>query len=656
MSNIEKALHIRFQLRSAVDLERAGPWKYAAHPSSDVLGVSYAVGDGPVSRWHPSEPVPAEILAHVAAGSPVVAYDAALTRAVWHHVLLRRYGWPAPKLEQYFSLSAMAASLALPDSLSEAARVLGLLSAKDEADSALIRQMAGRDGHGRRTRLEAHCDSTVEAGRALLKAILPLLLLTPSERQVWLLDQKMNERGITVDLELVRRAQAIVEETKAKLDAELHRVTEGRVIATTQIEKLRAWCREIQALQLGTLNHGEIKKVLTRELDLDPRVRRALEIRLQASKTSTSRLPSFLDRTDINRRMRDNLIYHGASTGRWTAQGAGLQNLPAHHGFKHIPEALELIMAGASAEILGNLGPPLEVISACLRAMLIAAPGHELITADYNAVEARALAWLAGASGILGIFQHGECPYLHMASLIYHRPLQSFDPSGRERRLGKRAILGLGYQMSWETFLESCEKEGMFIKPQEAPEIVRVYREANPEIPNLWREFEQAAIEAVNNAGKLIHCAQGRVAFAKIASWLYMRLPSGRLLAYNSPELGRQEKTWGGPDGKQSQKWGISFYGTDRDTRKWSQQNAYGGMWVQNATQGLCRDLLANAMLNLEASGYPIVLCVHDEIVAEVPEGTGNIAEFIRIMCDAPEWAAGLPLKAEGWRDRRYRK
>jgi DNA polymerase len=329
VSKIERALHVRFQSYSAIDLERAGPWKYAAHPSTGLWCVSYAVDDGPVSRWHPGEPVPTEIPAHIAADLPVIAYDAALTRAVWYHVLLRRHGWPAPKLEQYFSLSAMAASLALPNLFSEAARVLGLLSAKEEADSASTRQITCREGQGRHTWLEADCDSAIEAERAFLKAILPLLLLTPSERQVWLLDQRMNELGVTVDLELVRRAQAIVEETKAKLDAELHEVTEGKIIATTQIEKLRAWCREIQGLQLGTLNHGEIKKVLSRELDLDPRVRRALEIRLQASKTSTSRLPSFLDRTDNNRRMRDNLVYHGASTGRWTG--------PRVQGFKIFP-------------------------------------------------------------------------------------------------------------------------------------------------------------------------------------------------------------------------------------------------------------------------------------------------------------------------------
>jgi DNA polymerase len=170
--------------------------------------------------------------------------------------------------------------------------------------------------------------------RAFVKALLPLVIETDFERQIWLLDQRMNERGITVDIEVVRRANLIVEEVRAKLDTELYQVTGGKVFAAAQIEKLRAWCCGIQDLQLGTLNHGEIQRVLARELDLDPRVRRALEIRLEASKTSTSKLPSYLDRTAADGRMRDNFVFHGASTGRWTAQGAGLQNLPARHSFK----------------------------------------------------------------------------------------------------------------------------------------------------------------------------------------------------------------------------------------------------------------------------------------------------------------------------------
>lgn len=305
------ALHLRSATQSDIDLERGGPWKYAEHPSTFLQRVSYAVGDDPTSHWRPGEPVPAEIVAHVGAGLPIVAYDASFERAIWRHVLQPRYAWPEPKLEQWHSTAAMAAAMALPRSLSEAARVLGLPFQKD---------------------------ADIETRRALLKALLPLMAVPPFEREVWLLDQKINERGITVDLGLVRRAQSIAEQAKAKLDAEMSEVTEGKVVKTTQIERLRAWCREIQDLELGTLNHGEIERVLARQLDLHPQVRRALEIRLEAAKSSTSKLPAILDQTGADGRMRHNLVYHGASTGRWTAQGAGLQNLPAHYRFRHVPE------------------------------------------------------------------------------------------------------------------------------------------------------------------------------------------------------------------------------------------------------------------------------------------------------------------------------
>ena len=298
----------------------------------------------------------------------------------------------------------------------------------------------------------------------------------------------------------------------------------------------------------------------------------------------------------------------------------------------------------------------MKIVNACLRATLTAAPGHELIAADYNAVEARGIAWLAGASKLLDIFQHGACPYLHLASLIYRQPVDSFDPTGPERQLGKKAVLGLGYQMGWETFLASCEKEGIFIKPQEAGDIVNVYREANPEIPRLWHELEEAAIEAVRNGDKVVGCANDRLAFIWLGGWLYLKLPSNRLLAYNSPELGKQQKPWNDPDGKPARKWGGSFCGIDGETGKWRRQDAYGGLWAQNATQALCRDVLANAMLKLEGSGYPVLLSVHDEIVAEVSQGVGNVGEFERIMCEPPVWAADLPLKAAGWRGPRYRK
>jgi DNA polymerase len=291
-------------------------------PSTDIECVNYAIGDGPISQWRPGASVPAEIGADIAAGLPIIAYGVSFERAIWCRILTPRYEWPKPGRENWHCTAAMAATLALPDAFEQAAAILGLSPEKRGSGLGFPQHTVKRAG-------ECAPVSVIATERTFLKVLHPLLLTTQFEREVWVLDQMMNERGISVDLELVRHAQVIVERVKSQLDAELRLVTEGKVAAATQIEKLRAWCRRIQHLQLGSLNHGEVQKALTHELELDPRVRRALEIRLQPSKTSTSKLPSFLDRTGADGRMRDNFVYHGASTGRWTAQGAGLQNLPA---------------------------------------------------------------------------------------------------------------------------------------------------------------------------------------------------------------------------------------------------------------------------------------------------------------------------------------
>jgi DNA polymerase bacteriophage-type len=286
-------------------------------------------------------------------------------------------------------------------------------------------------------------------------------------------------------------------------------------------------------------------------------------------------------------------------------------------------------------------------------ANVVAAPLHDLIAADYNAIEARGTAWLADAGRMLGIFSRGEDPYVDMASQIYRLPADKFSKTSPERQLGKAAILGLGYQMGAKRFMETCVNDGVAITEGEAERVKRIYREMNPEIPKLWDELEAGAIEAMRNEGHAVWCARGRIAFAKKGGWLVMRLPSGRLLWYPQAHLRERRMAWETSGGGSVSKLGVSFYGRDEQD-KWCQQDGYGGRWVENAVSGLCRDLLAHAMLHLEAAGYPIVLSIHDEVVAEVPKESGDIHKFEQIMCRLPDWARGVPVKAEGWRGNRY--
>ena len=690
----EQGLFIDFETRSAGDLKKVGPFVYAEHWSTEAWVACFAIGGGPVRVWYPGDPVPRDLAAHVCAGLPLIAHNAIFERAIWSKIMAPRHGWPEPQVEQWHCTAAMASAMALPRRLEKAAEVLALTSQKDMAGHSLMLRMTKpqpgqevpcricgaavgeppvspdcpchhepllrtelvwRDDPESIKRGTDYCIRDVETERELLTKLRPLPAF---EREIWLLDQRINERGVSVDLPVVRNAQRIVKNRLGELNAELNDVTAGAVGAATQIAKLAEWLRSKGVglpggSQSNELGKEEIKTLLKDELPAE--CRRALEIRLEAAKTSTAKLDAYAERTSADGRMRDNLIYHGAGrTGRWSGKGAQLQNVPrppVTMNSSDIDWALQFVALGWRIQDIEKsmLAQGLEIITACLRAMLIAAPGHELISADYNAVEARGVAWLASADRMLGIFARGEDPYLDMAAQIYQRPAGDFSKASPERQLGKAAILGLGYQMGAKRFRDTCEKQGVSISEEFGERVKRIYREANWQIVRLWRELEAAAIKAVQNPEQWVHAANNKLSFVLRGCWLHLKLPSGRLLTYANPRYELVETDFG-------RRWSATFEGVNTVTQKWERQQAYGGKWCENAVQAICRDLLANAMLNLEAAGYPIVLSVHDEVVAEVLEGFGSTEEFEEIMCCLPDWASGFPMKAEGWRAKRFQK
>jgi len=683
----EYGLFIDFETRSALELPEVGSCAYADHVSTEVWVACYAIGKGPVQAWYPGNPVPADLTEHVEAGRPLVAHNATFERTIWAKILTPQYGWPEPELSQWYCTAAMAAAMGLPRSLEGAALVTGCSFQKDMEGRRLILQMSRpvsaqacacvfcgaeperarppacfcgggfdfrfqfnwQDDPESLKRGTEYCIRDVEAERELLTKLLPLPAF---EREIWLLDQRINDRGIPVDLPMVNNAKAIVEQHLGRLNAELRDLTNGAVTAATQLPKLIAWLKD-HGIELstvgGTLGKEEVERLLARD-DLPADCRRALKIRREASKTSTAKLDAYLRRTSRDDRLRETLLYQGAGrTGRWAGRGAQLQNLP--RGGVEYPEfALEAIKQGFSAELFeAFVGPPLGAISGCLRQMLVAAPGCDLIGADYNAIEARGTAWLAGSKRMLEIFRRGEDPYRDMAAHIYGQPAESFTKTSRERQLGKIAVLGLGYQMGAERFRETCAQQGVEITADEAETIKRKYREANPEIVRLWKTLDSAAVRAVQDPGHWVNVANGKLGFLKRDQRLYLRLPSGRCLIYTNPKIELVD----GPFGPRP---GLTFEGVSSTSHRWERQTLYGGKLTENAVQAICRDLLAAALLRLEAADYPIVLHVHDEIVAEIPEDKGDLEEFEGLMAETPEWANGFPVKAEGRRAKRFGK
>jgi DNA polymerase len=288
-----------------------------------------------------------------------------------------------------------------------------------------------------------------------------------------------------------------------------------------------------------------------------------------------------------------------------------------------------------------------EALSSGLRGAIVASPGHHLYVADYAAIEARVVLWLAGAEKALDIFRRGEDIYCWMASKIYDKVCNKSDhPS--ERQLGKVAVLGLGYGMGAAKFVDSCAAYGITIEEDFAQQVVQTYRSQFWHIKEMWGDQEAAAIAAVRSKDR-VSC--GRVAWLHEHPFLFCELPSGRRLAYPFPQIKPRATPWG--DMRAS----LSYMGTNTYSHAWTRQTSYGGMLVENITQAVARDIMAEAMLACEWTGvYKPLLSVHDEIIAEAPEGEGSVKEFVGILETVPEWAEGCPIAAEGWSGTRYHK
>jgi DNA polymerase len=393
----------------------------------------------------------------------------------------------------------------------------------------------------------------------------------------------------------------------------------------------------------------------------DPQVKRLLEIRQELSKASTAKYKALINGLDGVDHIRSLLMYHGAGTGRWTAKRFQPQNLPSR-GLAVDAEGVDGAIAAAKVGLLEELySDVMGVASACIRGMLIASPGHRFISADFSAIEGRVLAWMAGEEHVLQAYVEGKRLYCVAAAGIYKVPYEEInegrkhDPKYKKMdSIGKVIELACGYQGSVGAFKAMAEGYGVEVPEDEAKEAIYAWRESRPLTVALWRGMEQAAIEAVMSPGTVT--TYQMVKFKVIGKYLLMKLPSGRFLYYFNPNVEEKEMPWKDDQGNPCYKDCVSYWAVDSYTKKWSKCWGYGGLWTENAVQAVARDLMASAMLRVEAAGYPVVLTVHDELVSEAPVDHGSVEDYVKIMCDSPAWAAGCPVAAEGWSGPRYRK
>jgi DNA polymerase bacteriophage-type len=648
-------LYRDIETRSTLDLKEVGVWRYAAEPSTGVWCVSFAIDDGPTQLWMPGQPIPEAFVE--AARNPdwlVVAHNDAFERAIEGQILAPRFGWPLVPIERHRCTMAMGLACALPGKLEKIAEALDLPQGKDTAGAQLMRQMARprkprpdedpnggpywHDAPEKIQRLGEYCKRDVDVERELYRRLPPL---TDAEQTLWVLDAIINARGFYTDGPLLKAASCIAHAAGQAIQDELAQITAGALISTDQVARILTWLAE-HGCEVKDLQKSTLRQALRRK-NLDPIVHRVIELRLEAAHAAANKIDGTDSYRGADGRVRGTLRFHGAGTGRWTGHGPQPQN------FKRDGEDLdakcEVVATGDLAHV-ARIYPPLEAVGDIARAMICAAPGHRLLIGDFSGVESRVTAWISGQVSKLEQWTNFDAtgdpktePYY-----LLGRACGLLEEIARDK--GKTADLAFGYMGgigAWDRLAPEEDTSSEDDKRR----YQQTWRRLHPQTVAFWRNIDSAAIKAVRQPCRTFTVRRLSVDYDG-HMFLRIILPSGRALRYPFPRL--EPGKYGDPM--------VVF--KDNAGGKWTDcrfgQGAYGGLWTENIVQAISRDLLAAAMQRLEAAGYPNVLHVHDEVVAEVPIGVGSLEKFKQLLTAVPDWAEGLPIAAKVRNGERFAK
>jgi DNA polymerase len=641
-----------FETRSLASLRKLGGRAYAEHETTEVLCAVFRLPDGQTIEWQPSQAPPLDILALATSGASAVCHNVAFDRFIW-----LRLGWPEPK--RWIDTLELARMAGFP----EKARSLGALGeaflgkAKDDEGRALTLSL-GKPDRKTKTLRPVQADELARVVRYcradidLLEGIFRhLAVFDRHEPDVRALDLRINDRGFFFDAEL---AQAVID-----CDTECRHLTCERANAAEDVlsshAKLKA---ELMArgVRVDNVQKNTLKAKLGNEIPDDARA--LIDARVASATIASKKLSTALRRMGADGRIRDSLVNYAAHTGRWGGRGFQPQNLPRGISDLDVDSVVAATMkrdVGALCALAKKLGVSVnDVIASLVRPCICAPDGLWLGVVDYAQIEARALAWLASDHDALDLFRAGRDPYVALSARIYGVP--AGQVTSEQRKLGKQAELGCGYGMAAERFESQASAAGVdwFVAGTTSAQVVETWRDAHSAIAGinvhaeggrnfrtggLWQELQHAAIAAAK--GRRVHV--GPLEFGHNDDHVVCVLPSGRRMVYRHARI---EKL----PGQRSKRPGFTYLNS-----RGKREPSYGGKLAENVTQAICRDILAEALMRLDRAGFPVVLHVHDEVVAELDCET-RIAEMKALMAEAPAWAADLPLAVEGYVAKRYRK
>lgn len=649
-------LSIDLETFSSVPIAKAGAQKYIASPDFEILLFAYSLNGAPpvCCDIAQGELLPDWVLDALCDPQCLKrAYNAAFEWGCLSKFMGRQLPPEQWRCTMFHGLYA-----GYPAGLDAAGRALGLPEDKRKLSTgkALIRYFCvpctpTKSNGGRRRNLPNHDPARWELFKEYnaqdvttemeIERRLSLITVPDWLQRQWETDLLINARGVAVDMEMVNGALEIGATVRERLTQEAVRIS--GLSNPNSVQQLSAWLEQETGEEVTDLRKDTVAKMIAQAPDI-PEVQRMLEIRQELGKTSTKKYDAIEQAVCPDGRVRGLLQFYGANrTGRWAGRLVQVQNLPRTY-----TQPLELARNLVKQRKLDNLrliyGSVPDTLSQLIRTAFVASDGNVLIDADFSAIEARVISWLAGEQWRLEVFKtHGKI-YEASASQMFGVPIERIKKGNPEyslRQKGKVAELALGYQGGAGALINMGALD-MGIPEDDLPDIVQRWRDTNKRICDLWYKMNSAAVEAISTGcsvgvGRLLVSCEYDAAHE--VEYLTVLLPSGRKLYYNSPQIG--ENKWGGPS--------ISYMGMDQTTKKWKRIETYGGKLVENCVQAVARDCLAQAIESLEKEGLSVVFHIHDEVVIDCRADTATLDDVVNIMSRPIPWAPGLPLNADGW-------
>ena len=654
---MSKVLSLDFETFSATDIGACGSYKYMEDPEFEILLMSYAYDDDEVTviDLTAGEKVPLTVMFDLT--------NPAVTKAAWNcaferNAILTQWGVYCPP-EQWEDSMILAGQCGLPMSLAGASEALGLGEdqAKMKEGKALIRYFCQpckpTKTNGMRTRnLPEHAPEKWEtfkkyngqdvvAERAIRK-MLSRWAPTEREHDFWCLDARINERGVRIDRKLAINAVAMDEKYKAEL-------TE-RAIAITGLEnpksvtQVKNWLADQEGKCFPSLNKKVVAEVVS-ELQTDE-AKEFMSIRTELSKSSTAKYAAMLRSICRDDHVRGCFQFYGANrTGRFAGRLVQFQNMSKNE-MPDLADCRELVRDGHYTAVKALYGGVAKPLSELVRTAIIPEEGHRILVADFSAIEARVIAWLAGEQWRLDTFREGGDIYCASAAQMFHVPVVKHGENGHLRQKGKVAELALGYGGGVNA-LKAFGADKMGMTEEEMQETVDLWRESSPKICQLWKTMEKAACRCVLSKAPTKDSLAG-IRFDYENGVLWMTLPSGRRLAYWDAQYTESRFHPG--------RRVLSYMGVDQQTKKWNRIETWGGKLVENLVQATARDCLRESMFSLDAEGYDIRAHVHDEVIVTEPIGGRSVEQMAEVMGRTIDWAPGLPLRADGYEGSYYFK